>query len=87
MSNTALNGFRDSFDFWATLPKTKYRPIADLLRIPQVDHNYRYPKISQIFKPVYFCRYVGEITGVTAELNCIQMRAFTTVNCRWIKII
>jgi len=33
---------------------------GDTLRIPQVDHNYRYPKISQIFKPVYFCRYVGD---------------------------
>ena len=36
------------------------------------------------FKNIWF---VGEIKGVTAELNCIQMRAFTSVNCRWIKII
>jgi len=49
--------------------------IADLLRIPQVDHNYRYPKISQLFKPVYFCRYVGDIAkfyvAITKYLSSI----------------
>jgi hypothetical protein len=62
------------FKTGVTCPKTKYHKSTDTLRIPQVDHNYRYPKISQIFKPVYFCRYVGEIKG-------FKPNPITTISC------
>jgi hypothetical protein len=39
---------------------------ADILRIPKGDANYRYRKY-QLFKTVYFFRFVGEIKGFTPD--------------------
>jgi len=60
------------------------------LRVPQVDHNCRYRKISQLFKPVYFCRYVKDIwikTRRQARKLSNSVETLASVHLLWVRQI
>jgi hypothetical protein len=51
------------------IQKTKYQPVACILRIPEKYQKYRYAKISQLLWAGQFCRYVGDINGFKTARN------------------
>jgi hypothetical protein len=54
--------YKNTMDFADTLPKTKYHPSTDILRIPEKYRKYRYAKKTQISLDPKKYRYVGVIT-------------------------